>query len=54
MDYKANMSDIDAKFFTTSDYNKLTSEIVDKKLRQTNLAAVSDIHAVSELTNNNK
>ena len=28
MDYNAKISDIEAKYFTTSDYNKFTSEII--------------------------
>ena len=32
-DYNAKISDIEKKYFTDSDYNKFTSEILDTKVK---------------------
>ena len=32
--YNAKISDFDKKYFTTSDYNKYTSEILDAKIKE--------------------
>ena len=40
-DYDAKISDIEAKYFTTSDYNKFTNKILDKKIKE--LVEKSDI-----------
>ena len=34
-DYKAKISDIAAKYFTTSDYNNFISEILKTKIKET-------------------
>ena len=33
-DYNTEISDIDARFFNTSDYNKFTGEILNAKLKK--------------------
>ena len=48
-DYIAKISDIDKKYFTTSDYNKFTSKVVDEKVRQANLATNIDFSTVLQL-----
>ena len=35
-DYDAKIIDIECKYFTTSDYNKFTNEIIDNKVKKTN------------------
>ena len=35
-DYDAKISDIEDKYFTTSDYNKFTSNTLDAKITQKN------------------
>ena len=35
--YDAKISDIEGKYFTTSDYNKLRSDIFDAKIKQKNI-----------------
>ena len=51
IDYSSKISDIEVKYFTTSDDNKFASEILDKKLKQTNSATNSDLNAVSQHAN---
>ena len=53
-DYNAKISDMEGKYFTTSDYNKPTGEILDVKVKQKNLATNSDRNTVSVLVNKNK
>ena len=53
-DYNAKVSEIEGKSFTTSDYNKFTSEILDTKLKQANLVTYSDPNTVSKRGNKNK
>ena len=53
-DYKAKVSDIEEKYFTSSDYNKFTTETLDTKLKQANLAANSDLNTASQVANKNK
>ena len=33
-DYDAKISEIEAKYFTTSDYNKYMGEIFDRKIKE--------------------
>ena len=35
--YNAKISDMEKKYFTTSDYNKLTSEVIDIKIKEKEL-----------------
>ena len=54
-DQHAEISDIEEKYFTTSDYNKFTSEILDAKIKQKELVIKSDISNLvkdSDLTQN--
>ena len=54
-DQHAEISDIEGKYFTTSDYNKFTSEILDAKIKQKGLVNKSDISNLvkdSDLTQN--
>ena len=53
-DYKAKVLDIEEKYFTSSDYNKFTTETLDTKLKQANLAANSDLNTASQVANKNK
>ena len=48
-DYFTKILDIDKKYFTTSDYNKFTSKVVDEKVRQANLATNIDFSTVLQL-----
>ena len=34
MMYDVKISDIETKYFTTSDYNRFTSEIINKKIKK--------------------
>ena len=43
MDYDAKMSGIKGKYVTTSDYNKITSDKLDAKIKQKELVNKSDI-----------
>ena len=43
MDYDAKMSGIKGKYVTTSDYTKITSDILDAKIKQKELVNKSDI-----------
>ena len=36
-DYNRKISDIEAKYFTTSDYNKFTNKILKKKVKESGL-----------------
>ena len=36
-DYNAKLSDIEKKYFTICDYNKLTKEILDAKIKEKGL-----------------
>ena len=42
-DYDAKISDIERKYFTTPDYNKFTSDIIDTKIKQKELIDKFDI-----------
>ena len=48
-DYDAKISDIGKKYFTTSDYNKFTNDILDTKIKNKKL--VNEFH-ISVLINN--
>ena len=41
-DYDAKVKDIEGKYFITADYNKLTSDILDVKMKQKELVKKSD------------
>ena len=43
IDYDAKISDIESKYFTTSDYNKFTNEIIDNKIKEKELVKKCDI-----------
>ena len=36
-DYEVNISDIEGKYFSASDYNKFTSNVIDENIKQTEL-----------------
>ena len=40
---KAKLSDIEGKYFTSSDYNKFASDIIDANIKQKELVKKSDI-----------
>ena len=42
-DYDARISKFEGKYFTSSDYNKFASDILDAKIKQKELANKSDI-----------
>ena len=42
-DYDAKILEIEVKYFTTSDYNKFTSDILDAKVKQKELVNKSNI-----------
>ena len=42
-DYDAKISKFEGKYFTSSDYNKFASDILDAKIKQKELANKSDI-----------
>ena len=42
-DYDAKIKDIERKYFSTTDYNKFTSDILDVKIKQKELVSKSDI-----------
>ena len=48
----AKLSDIERKYFITSDYNKFTSDILDAKIKQKELVNKSDIFNVVKNTDN--
>ena len=48
-DYDAKISDIEKHYFTTSDYNKFTNDILDAKIKNKKL--VNEFH-ISVLINN--
>ena len=48
-DYDAKITEIEGKYFTTADYNKFTSNILDSKIKQKELVNKSNI---SNLINN--
>ena len=52
VDYDDNIKDIEGKYFTTADYNKFTSDILDVKIKQKELVNKSDID--KKLINVNK
>ena len=43
LDFDAKISDIEGKYFTTSDYNKLTGGTLDSKIKQKELVNKFDI-----------
>ena len=45
-DYSTQISDIEKKYLTTSDYNKYTKDIVNAKIRQKELARKSIIYNI--------
>ena len=46
-DYKAKISHIEKTYFTTSDYNKFTKEILDAKIQEKGLLSKSNIYILS-------
>ena len=42
-DYDAQISDTKSKYFTTSDYNKFTTDITDNKIKEKELVKRSDV-----------
>ena len=42
-DYDAKISGVECKYFTTSDYNKFTNEVIDNKIKEKELVKKSDI-----------
>ena len=42
-DYDAKIKDIERKYFSTTDYNKFTSDVLDVKIKQKELVNKSDI-----------
>ena len=42
-DYDTKRKDIEVKYFTTADYNKFTSDILEAKIKQQELVNKSDI-----------
>ena len=42
-DYDAKISKFEGKYFTSSDYNKFASDVLDAKIKQKELANKSDI-----------
>ena len=51
IDYDSKIKDIGEKYFTTFDYNKFTSDILDSKIKQKELVNKSDF---SNLVNNSE
>ena len=45
-DYNAKISDIEKKHFTTSDYNKCLSEVLDAKIKEKLLVNQSNISSL--------
>ena len=45
-DYNAKISDIEAKHFITSDYNKFTKEILDSKIKEKGLVDKCNIFSL--------
>ena len=45
-DYDIKISEIDKKYFTTSDYNKFTKNILDAKMKQKRFADKSNIYSI--------
>ena len=43
-DFNPKISDIERKYFTTSDYNKFASKIIAAKIKQAILATNSDLN----------
>ena len=43
-DYDAKIKDIERKYFSTTDYDKFTSDILDVKIKQKELVNISDIN----------
>ena len=43
-DYDPKIKDIEGKYFTTADYNKFTSDILDVKIKGKELVNKSDIY----------
>ena len=53
-DYNVKISDIEKKYFTAFDYNKFMSEILDTKLKPTNLVRNNLLNTISHRANKNK
>ena len=51
MDYNTKISDTEAKYFTTSDYNKFTRKILETKIKEKRLVDKTDI---SDFTDNSE
>ena len=50
-DYDAKISDIETEYFTISDYNKFTGEILDVKFKKKELIDNSDVSGFIENSN---
>ena len=46
MDYSPKISEIEGKYFTTSDHNNFTRDIIDARIKQKNLS-INLIYAIS-------
>ena len=53
-DYNAKISDIESKYFTTSDYNKFTSKILEIKIKVRGLVDKSDISGFIDNSDSDK
>ena len=53
MDYITKTSEIEAKIFKTSDYNKITSKILETKMREKRLVGQSSIFNFVKISNLN-
>ena len=48
-DYDVKITDIKGKYFTATDYNKFTSEILDTNIKQTNKQKIVNESNISKL-----
>ena len=53
-DYDAKILDIELKYFTTSDYNKFTNEIIGNKVKEITLLNKSDVSGFIDNSDVNK
>ena len=53
-DYDAKILDIELKYFTTSNYNKFTNEIIGNKVKEITLLNKSDVSGFIDNSNVNK
>ena len=50
-DYNAEIPDIDVKYFTVSDYNKFTNDILDTKIKQNTSKFIKNIGLDEKIKN---